>query len=209
MDVKKIGKRIEEARLEKPTTYEHIANEIGVAKSTIQRYEKGLIETPKMPVLESIARVLGVNPAWICCKSEEKYLSSPHRNVIPVFGRVAAGIPIEAIEDVVDTEEISDEMARKGQYFGVRIQGDSMEPRIFDGDTVIVLRQSDADNGDIVIARINGTDAACKKLLKYEGYISLVSLNPKYSPMIFTKKQIGSIPVDIAGVVVEVRGKLK
>lgn len=126
---------------------------------------------------------------------------------INVLGRVAAGIPIDAIEEVIDTEEISKEMSIKGNYFGLQIHGDSMEPRIYNGDTVIVRQQNYAENGDIVIALINGHDATCKKLMKYNGGISLLSLNPKYEPMVFTKADIDTIPIKIIGKVVELRGK--
>lgn len=126
---------------------------------------------------------------------------------INVLGRVAAGIPIDAIEEVIDTEEISKEMSLKGNYFGLQIHGDSMEPRIYNGDTVIVRQQNYAENGDIVIALINGHDATCKRLMKYNGGISLLSLNPKYEPMVFTKSDIDTIPIKIIGKVVELRGK--
>ena len=96
-------------------TYDYIADQIGVAKSTIQRYAKGSSKNPKIPVIDSIARILKVNPAWLCGKSDDKYMpvkSIKNHTTINVYGRVAAGIPIEAIEDIIDTEDISEEMAR-------------------------------------------------------------------------------------------------
>lgn len=127
---------------------------------------------------------------------------------INVLGRVAAGIPIEAIEDIIDTEEITEEMAKTGTFFGLQIHGDSMEPRIYDGDVVIVRQQDDAESGEIVIAIVNGDDAVCKRLSKYAGGISLISLNSKYDPLIFTNEDIANKPVKIIGKVVELRGKL-
>lgn len=127
---------------------------------------------------------------------------------INVLGCVAAGIPIEAIEDIIDTEEISVEMAKNGTYFGLQIHGDSMEPRIYEGDVVIVRQQDDAESGDIVIAMINGNDATCKRLTKYASGIALTSLNSKYEPMMFTNQEIIEKPVRIIGKVVELRGKL-
>lgn len=128
--------------------------------------------------------------------------------VINVLGRVAAGIPIEAIENIIDTEEISEQMASTGEFFGLQIHGDSMEPRMYEGDVVIVRQQEDAESGDIVIAMVNGHDATCKRLMKYAGSIALLSLNPKYEPMMFTEKEIEEKPVKIIGKVVELRGKL-
>lgn len=127
---------------------------------------------------------------------------------IKVLGRVAAGIPIEAIEDVVDTEEISEDLAKTGDFFGLQIHGDSMEPRMFEGDVVIVRQQEDAESGDIVIALVNGQDATCKRLLKYESGIGLISLNQKYEPMMFSNDDILEKPVKIVGKVVELREKL-
>ena len=83
-----------------------------------------------------------------------------------------------------------------------------MEPRICDGDVVIVRQQNDADSGDIVIALVNGDDATCKRLTKYTGGIGLISLNSKYEPMMFSEEDIKDKPVKIIGKVVELRGKL-
>lgn len=126
---------------------------------------------------------------------------------IPVLGRVAAGIPISANEDVTDYLEISGEMALNGEYFGLIIDGDSMEPRMHRGDIAIVRKQEDADDGDTVIALVNGNDATCKKLRKNKDSIALVSLNPIYEPMYFSMAEIDETPVRIIGKVVEFRGK--
>lgn len=126
---------------------------------------------------------------------------------IPVLGRVAAGIPMEAIENIIDTEEISEEMAAKGEFFGLQIHGQSMEPRMVEGDVVIVMKQEDAETGDIVIATVNGTDATCKRLKKYRDGIELIPINPSYTPMFYTNEEIESKPVKIIGKVVELRAK--
>lgn len=138
--------------------------------------------------------------------SDEKQ-SKPHGVKINVLGRVAAGIPIEAVEDVIDTEEITQEMAATGEFFGLQIHGDSMEPRMCEGDVVIVRKQDDAESGDIVIAMVNGDDATCKRLRKYRDGIELISNNPSYEPMFFSNEDIASKPVKIIGKVVELRGK--
>lgn len=82
-----------------------------------------------------------------------------------------------------------------------------MSPRISEGDTVIVRKQDDAESGDVVIATINGDSATCKRLMKYESGISLISFNPAYKPMEFTNEQITTVPVHIIGKVVENRQK--
>ena len=133
--------------------------------------------------------------------------ATEHGVKIPVLGHVAAGIPISAIEDILDWEEISQETANTGQYFGLQIKGDSMEPRILDGDVVIVRSQPTAETGDIVIAQVNGDEATCKKLLMQSDGLSLLSFNPKYNPMVFTAAEVESKPVRIIGKVVELRAK--
>ena len=127
--------------------------------------------------------------------------------VIPVLGHVAAGIPIEMIEDIIDTEEIPEDMAKHGEFFALKIKGDSMMPSINNSDVVIVRQQEDAENGDIVIAAINGNDAVCKRLKKYSDGISLISLNPAYEPLYFNVSDVQEAPVKIIGKVVELRRK--
>ena len=127
---------------------------------------------------------------------------------INIYGRVAAGIPIEMIEDIVDTEEISEDMAKTGEYFGLIIKGNSMLPNICDGDIVIIRCQEDAENGDTVIATVNGNDATCKRLRKYRDGIELISNNPSYDPMYFSNQDVAEKPVKILGKVVELRRKL-
>ena len=98
-------------------------------------------------------------------------------------------------------------MAKTGEFFGLKIKGDSMTPLICDGDIVIVRRQNDAENGDIVIATINGDEATCKRLRKYQGGIELIAINPSYSPFEFNNQDIIEKPVRIIGKVVESRRK--
>lgn len=133
----------------------------------------------------------------------------PSRNTyrIPVYAAVAAGIPIEAIEDIVDYEEIDAALAGTGEFFGLRIKGDSMEPRMREGDVVIVRKQDDAYTGDIVIVLVNGSDATVKKLKKEPSGISLIPNNPAHPVQYYSPADIASLPVRIIGKVVELRAK--
>lgn len=108
---------------------------------------------------------------------------------------------------MIDTEEITEEMAKTGEFFGLKIKDNSMEPRIYENDVVIVRQQNDAESGDVVIATINGDEATCKRLRKYRDGIELISNNPSYEPMFFSNEEILSKPVRIIGKVVELRGK--
>lgn len=199
--------RIREQRLSKGFTQEELASKIGLQKSAIAKYENGRVENIKRSVIKKMADVLECSPSYLMGWDVSE---QTHRKgvVINVLGRVAAGLPIEAIENIIDTEEISEEMARTGEYFGLQIHGDSMEPRMYEGDIVIVRKQNDAESGDIVIAMVNGNDAVCKRLQKYAGYISLISLNSaKYEPMIYSSEDIEKKPVKIIGKVIELRSK--
>lgn len=127
---------------------------------------------------------------------------------IPVLGYVAAGIPIDAIEDIVGWEDISRVRYGSGEYFGLQIQGHSMEPKISDGDVVIVRRQPDVDSGDIAVVLVNGDDATVKRIKKSPQGVTLIPSNPAYEPMYYSNEEIESLPVQILGRVVELRAKL-
>ena len=126
---------------------------------------------------------------------------------IRVLGKVAAGVPIEAVEDVIGEETISKKMAETGDYFGLRISGDSMEPLIHHGSIVIVRQQDDVENGDVAIVIVNGEDATCKKIEKFENGIMLVPINKAYEEKFYTNEEIEKLPVRIMGKVVESRTK--
>ncbi len=161
---------------------------------------------PRIDKIELMANYFGISKSDLVEEQSKKTAYSKGVS-INVLGRVAAGIPIDAIEDIIDTEEITEKMAKSGEFFGLQIHGDSMEPRMCEGDVVIVRKQDDAESGDIVIAMINGDDATCKRLRKYRDGIELISNNPSYDPMFFNNEDIEKKPVKIIGKVVELRGK--
>lgn len=189
-------------------TQKEVAQAIGVIPTTFNTWCLAQA-LPRMGKVQLLADYFGINKSdLIENQSEQREVHASCKAVtIPVLGRVAAGIPINAITEIIDTEEISEDMAKTGDFFALQIKGDSMEPRIYDGDVVIVRQQEDADSGDIVIAMVNGYDATCKRLVKYATSIALVSLNSKYEPMMFTMEEVESKPVRIIGKVVELRGK--
>lgn len=174
-------------------------------RSSITKIEKGQVDLQQSKI-DLFARALGTTSRELVGWDD---LSTYRKKGIPinVLGRVAAGIPIEAIEDIIDTEEITEELAATGDFFGLQIKGDSMEPRITEGDVVIVRQQDDAETGETVIVLINGEDATCKRLKKYSEGIMLISNNPKYEPMVFSNQEIIEKPIKIIGKVVELRGK--
>ncbi len=208
MEIKDI---LSQRRKELNMTMKQVADKVGVSEGTISRWESGKIADMRRDKIMAYAQALNISPAIIMGwdnvdpSSTSKSIHAGKR--IPVLGSVAAGIPIDAIEDVLDWEDISEDMAKTGEFFGLRIKGDSMQPRIVEGDIVIVRQQPDADSGDVVIVQVNGDKATCKRLAKYSSGISLISFNPAYEPMNYTNEQIERLPVTIIGKVVENRQK--
>lgn len=197
--------RIKSAREDLKLTKRELAKRIGVHESSINKYEKGLVDIPLSKISE-LARVLKVTEAYLM-GWEEKSEQPPQGLQIPVLGTVAAGIPISAVEDILDYEEVPLSWENQGEFFALKIKGDSMQPKMDDGDVVIVRQQSDANSGDTVIVLVNGDDATCKKLQKTENGIMLVSTNPNYLPMFYSNEEIATKPVVILGKVVELRSK--
>ena len=195
--VKKICKsrKIPISRLEKDLEF---------SNGYINQLRKGTFPSDRLAL---ISKYLDISISELIGDDINEPIEKPKGVQIPVLGDVAAGIPIEAIEDIIDYEEIDENLARRGDFFGLRIKGNSMSTRIQSGDVVIVRVQSDAENGDIVIAKVNGDDACCKKLLKHADGITLLSFNQDYEPLSFNKQDIASLPVSIIGKVVELRGK--
>lgn len=185
-----------------------LSKRLGVGTTSVYNWCNG-IKTPRMDKVDAMCKLFNCKRSDLM---EDKNISlsgvsSCKGITINVLGRVAAGIPIEAVTDIIDTEEITEEMARTGEFFGLQIKGDSMEPRIKEGDVVIVRQQDDAENGEIVIATVNGDEATCKRLRKYRDGIELISNNPSYEPMFFSNEEIEQKPVKIIGRVVELRAK--
>ena len=202
---KTIGRNIAKRLIEKDKTQQDMCNDLGWKKGTVSAWVNGT-RMPKMDKIDIMCKYFGCERDDLLFDAREMKMM---RSVsIPVYARVAAGIPLEASEEIVDREEIPKKWTEFGDYYGLRIRGDSMQPRIEEGDVVIVRKQSTADDGQTVIALVNGNDAVCKKLKVYKDGIALVSNNPMYPPMYFSASDTQDIPVRIIGRVVEIRGKL-
>lgn len=197
-----LAKNLKRIMYAKGKTQTDLQKDLGIKKSTISSWMTGN-RLPRMNKIDMLCDYFGVQRSDLL--EDKKGYASKKR--IPVLGSVAAGIPIEAIQDIIDWEELTDEMSVTGEYFGLRIRGDSMTPRIAEGDVVIVRQQPDAESGDVVIVQINGDTATCKRLSKHQNGISLISFNPMYEPMTFTEEDIIRLPITIIGKVVENRQK--
>ena len=200
--------RMVSARKLRGFTQEYVAEFLGVKPTTYANWEQGR-SAPSVDTIytlcsfydESFDEWLGLIPKPSNDKQE------PIR--IRVLGRVPAGVPLEAIEEVLDWEDLDPRgYTPNSQFFGLRVMGDSMYPEYLDGDTIIVEQSTSAETGQDVVAYVNGYDATLKKFIRYEnGSIELRPINPNYQTTIFTATQAEEIPVQILGFVRELRRK--
>lgn len=199
---------LKERRLELGLTMLQVAQEVGVSEATVSRWESGDIANMRRDKIAKLAKALKLRPSAVMGIDDENMEKSHFGGIkIPVLGYVRAGIPIEAVEEILDYEEISSAMASQGNFFALSIKGDSMEPKISAGDVVIVRQQENVDNGDLAVVLVNGSDATVKKFYKTENGIKLISTNPKYDPFFFSPSEVESLPVQVIGKVVELRAK--
>lgn len=188
-----------------------VAKEIGFSANAPHAWKNGKIPSSKS--VQRIADFFGISTDELLNRSPSK-LCHEEGKKIAFLSTIGAGIPMEAIkmfdqDDDDSWKEILKMDARKGEYFGLRIHGNSMEPEIKHGDIVIVRLCDGFEDGDMVIALVNGDEGLCKILRYRDNGISLCSLNPEYPPMIFTREQIENLPVRLVGIVEEVRHKVR
>lgn len=190
----------------KDITQKDAAKDLGIAYQTFNNWCKGTSIPGDLDTIDELANYFGCSRSDLLEPANATIARSAVR--IPVLGSVPAGIPIEAIEDIIDYEEIPSAMAEKGDYFALKIKGHSMEPQIMDGDVVIVRKTDDVDSGDVAIVMVNGDDATCKKVVKQSSGVQLVPINPDFDPLFFSNEEIASKPVRVIGRVSEIRRTL-
>ena len=204
--------RIRELRKARNLTLKKLGNMIGVSESAMSLYETGK-RSPDYATVVKLAELFDVTADYLLGR-DSGYEGSgapaptrPGSKWIPVLGKVAAGVPIEAVEDILDYEEISAQMAEAGDYFALQIKGDSMEPKISNGDVVIVRKQPDVESGETAVVLVNGNEATVKRIKKRPEGIMLIPTNPAYEPMFYSAVEVEKLPVVILGKVVELRAK--
>lgn len=199
--IKRLSKLMERREI----TAAELSRRSGIRASSISDYLNGKYE-PKQDKIDKLARALNVTPAWLMGYGRISDNLPLQAVKIPILGRVVAGVPMEAIENIEGYEDLTPSMIGRGEFFALRIKGKSMEPVMQDGDLVIVRRQNDIDNGDIAIVSINGDEATCKKVHFRPDGITLVGFNvSEYEPHFYSIKQVQELPLTIIGKVVELR----
>ncbi|WP_040349231.1 LexA family protein [Anaerococcus tetradius] len=188
-------------------TQETIAPKLNIKTSAYGSYEQGRNEPPYSK-LKMLASIYGISISELTGEPEKK---EPIQNkdyiTINIYGSIPAGIPIEAIEDISDTEDLSlKEYDKNKTYLGLRVDGDSMYPKYLDGDTVIIEKTPDCESGTDAAVYVNGYEATLKTVIKNEnGTITLKPINANYAPRTYGP---GDDPVRILGVVKEIRRKI-
>lgn len=207
--------RIAQLRKQHGLSQVDLAKELSIAQNTLSQYELGKRQIDN-ELLYKLADYFGVSIDYLLGRDDAvtKNIAPAkmsHRGVkIPVLGSVPAGVPIEAIEEVIDYEEIPEEWTAGGkEFFGLVVKGDSMYPEYLDGDVLIVRRQSECETGDDCIVYVNGDYEATFKRVERtaDGSLRIKPINPVYPPVTYSRAEIASLPIQIAGVVWELRRK--
>lgn len=201
-----VSSRLKALRKERELRAEDVAKAMGVSLSTYRRWEAGS-NSPHNKI-EELAKFFNVSIDFLMRGVESE--ADKQRNIIkvPVLGRVAAGIPIEAIQEVEDWEEMYKPAIGDDTYFALRIKGASMEPRLREGDIVIVKKTNYFESGDVCIVLVNGNEATVKVVQKQADGLTLIGYNTSvYPPHFYSAKEVEELPVRIIGVVIEFRCK--
>ena len=199
--------RLKELRNSHKLSQAEVAKKLGITQQAYANYERG-VRQADYNTLKKLSDIFSVSIDYILYKSNISAPATTDSIKVPVLGYVAAGIPIEAIEEILDYEELdTKDFNPSYEYFGLKIKGDSMTPRIQDGDVVIVRRQLDIESGEIAIVCINGYEATCKQIKKQPEGITLIPFNPAYDVKFYSNKEIEELPISILGRVMELRSK--
>ena len=201
-----IGKRLRKCRKNMGLTLAEVSKLTGVKEPTIQRYESGGVRSIPPKTIETFASLYECTPSFLMGWDQDVVSEQETRNFVPVYGDVCAGNGAVAYQSKIGEVPVYGYMSTD-DFFALKIKGDSMAPELKNGDVVIVQREAEIKTGDIVIALIDGDEATCKKIYKYEHGIALAPNNPLYEPMRFTEDEVIDKEVVILGKVTEVRRK--
>ncbi len=197
-----VGERIRRTRKDQGLTALELSEKVGVSRQTLTRYETGDIRV-SLEILEKIAQALHVLP------TELMGITDPEADTVPVptLGEVAGGPPIDALEDAYEEFSISKALAKRGQFATFKIKGESMSPRINDGDVVLVQYGAAVDSGDVAIVMMGQGDlvqVTCKKVFFLEGgKVKLQAYNEEiYTTKVFTRYELEEMNFRVLGKVV-------
>ena len=197
-----VGQRIKNRRKELGMSADKLAELINKNRATIYRYEKNEIENMPYDVIEPLAKVLNVSPAYLMgWEDRANSLDSLPVKQIPVVSQISAGLPIYSEENLIDYTYIATKnLSADKELFGLKVSGDSMDKEFKDGEVVIVEKDSVVENGQIGVVQINGYNATVKRVRYNNDQLILLpeSNNNEHLPQVYN----GTDDVKIIGRVV-------
>lgn len=213
--------RLEKALMIRNVKPVELHEKTGLSESLISKYLSGNA-IARQRKIDLIAEALNINPVWLLgydvpMDKTSDHISNQLKNIgamyisntnlvkIPILGTVKAGYNYLAEENWIGTIDVDKKLAESGDLFALKVHGDSMSPTLIEDDIVIIKKQDNFENGDIVVAIINGDEATIKKGKKSEAGILLQPLNSNYEPLIFTYDEMKTIPVTIVGIVKQLK----
>ncbi|MBS4889395.1 MAG: helix-turn-helix domain-containing protein [Anaerococcus vaginalis] len=201
-----IGKQLKSLRKDNGYTQSDLAKKLHLTPKAISFYENNQRE-PDIDTLNKIADIFNVSIDYLNGRKSLDLKKGEDYATINVYGSIPAGIPIEAIEDISDTEDISfKDFDKNKTYIGLKVEGDSMYPKYLDGDTIILELTPDCESGTDAAVYVNGYEATLKTVIKNDnGTITLKPINTSYSPKTYGKDDE---PIKILGIVKEIRRKI-
>lgn len=197
--------RLKLLREERGLFQKDIATLLNVSIPAVNQYESGKRDMSTETVVK-LAEYFGVSTDYLLGKSDNRNSDVPISK-IPILGTVKAGYDWLAEENIVDYITLKENIPNVGEYYALRITGDSMLPLLAEGDLVIVHDQDDVESGQTAVVLINGEEATVKKVVKTNEGIELHAMNPYYPVKKFTFKDMQKIPVKIIGRVREAKIK--
>lgn len=203
-----LGENIKRARMKAQISQDELAKRLGYkSRSTIAKIESGENDLTQKKVA-AFAKALNVSIDFLMDGAGKRAEDNIRVYEIPVVGKVVAGTPIDAIENITEYIRITNPAAADGSYYALHVTGASMEPEMKEGDLVIVHKQDYFDNGDICIVLVNGNEATVKKVQKNDSGITLIGFNAMvYPPHFYNAREVVTLPVRVIGKVEEVRRK--
>ena len=197
-----VGDRIRQVRQEQDVTQQELADYIGVSKQAVYKYENNIVTNIPTDKVDAIAKRLKVSPAYLMGWEEQPepkkptippgFEPMPKMDWVPLVGRIACGTPITAEENV---EQMVCVPSRWPSTFTLTCKGDSMEPRIHDGDLVAIRSQPEVEQGEIAAVRI-GDEATLKHVYLHENFIELRPENPAFESIILTKEKMNTVVIE-------------
>ena len=191
------GERIRQLRIEKDMTQEMLGEKIGVKKAAIYKYENGLVVNLKRDIIEKLANVLEVSPSYLMGLDDIKdvpqgFQPVPSMKKIPRVGRIACGTPILAEENVEEYDSVPEHW--KADFTLVCV-GDSMAPKIQDGELGAIKQQETVENGQIAAVLIDN-EATLKRVYVYPDKLILRPENPNYEPIVIMNGESSNIRIE-------------